>query len=249
MVRSYHSPLTTHRALLLEQRQAGGEAVDEVLAADGAELALGEEAGDRNGAGLGAEDARVVVGLVKQAGAAAVAAEDQRRPGPLLVRAQVELQQGVQVLVGCRGVADVELHRLTDAHPFRHRQRPTIADKAEDVADQEIAAPEITRADRLMLAFAIPPLALVTAIAFLLMFAANLPTGFGIAIGLRLWRQHPVRRLIQGTGERSRGSRRGANDVEPDCGVLCDKRVERGEPRWGLDSAGGSVRIAQRAHE
>src|SRR5436305_334864 len=39
---------------ILEQQHAGREAVDEVLAADGAELALGEESGQGHGAGFGA---------------------------------------------------------------------------------------------------------------------------------------------------------------------------------------------------
>ena len=96
--------------------------MDEVLAADRAKLALGEEAGDRDRAGLGADDARVVVRLGEQVRAPAVAGEQERRGRRFLVGGQVKLQQGVQVLVGGVGVADVEL----DIWPTRTRS-PTAS--------------------------------------------------------------------------------------------------------------------------
>jgi hypothetical protein len=73
--------------------------------------------------------------------------------------------------------------------------------------------------------------------------AGSVPGGVGQGL-----LQDPVRRLIQCRAERSRDSRRGANNREPGGGVLCDERVERGEPGRGLD-AGAGVGIAQRAHE
>src|SRR5260370_41561013 len=84
-----------------------------------------------------------MVRLKKEACAATVAAEDQGRRRPLLVRTQVELQQGVEVLVGRVGVTDMKLHRLTDAHSFTDGESPAVADETEDVADQEIAALQI----------------------------------------------------------------------------------------------------------
>jgi NAD(P)-dependent dehydrogenase (short-subunit alcohol dehydrogenase family) len=63
-----------------EQGDGGGEGVQEVLAADRAELARAEEAGQRDVAQGGRDEPRVVVGLVEQPRAAAVAGE-QQRPG------------------------------------------------------------------------------------------------------------------------------------------------------------------------
>src|SRR5262249_55222815 len=104
---------------LLEKGHAGREAVDEVLAADRAQLALGEETGQRHGTDLGPDGAGVVVRPVEQAGATAVAGKQQGGLRPGFVGRQVQLQQGVQVLVSRRRIAYVELHRLADAHAVR----------------------------------------------------------------------------------------------------------------------------------
>ena len=37
----------------------------------------------------------------------------------------------------------MELDRLPHAHPLGDRQRAAVADQAEDVADEEVAAPEV----------------------------------------------------------------------------------------------------------
>ena len=70
------------RSGLLEQGNAGGEAVDEVLAADGADLPHGEEAGDRDRAKELANDRNVVVGLGEEPGATAVASEQEGPADP-----------------------------------------------------------------------------------------------------------------------------------------------------------------------
>ena len=49
----------------------------------------------------------------------------------------------MQVLVGRRRVADVELHRLADAHAVGDGQGPGLAVQGEDVAHQEVAALKI----------------------------------------------------------------------------------------------------------
>src|SRR5581483_978849 len=128
--------------LLVEQRQAGGEAVDEVLPADGAELAHGEEAGQRQRAEQRLHGAGVVVGLVEQPGPAAVAAEEECPRGAGRALASGVLQEQAEVLVGRAGVADVELHRLADADAVAEDQGAALTVQAEDVADQEVAAAE-----------------------------------------------------------------------------------------------------------
>ena len=62
----------------LEQHGAGGEAVQEVLAADGADFALGEEAGERNVAEALLQQRRVVVRLIEQPRPATVTGEQQQ---------------------------------------------------------------------------------------------------------------------------------------------------------------------------
>src|SRR5262245_58374191 len=54
------------RRAFIEQGDAGGEPVNEVLPADRAELALGEEPRQRDRAGLGPHGSGVVVGLGEQ---------------------------------------------------------------------------------------------------------------------------------------------------------------------------------------
>src|SRR5437660_1660583 len=60
---------------IFEEHDDRGEPVDEVLAADRAELTGGEEAGQRDVSGLGADGAGVVVRFGEQPGAAAVASK------------------------------------------------------------------------------------------------------------------------------------------------------------------------------
>src|SRR4051812_20606896 len=102
-------------ASLLEEGHARGEAVDEVLAADGAEFALREEPRDRDRPRLPAHGRGVVVRRGEQPRPAPVAAEHQRGGGPAFVGADVRLEHLAQVLVGAGGVAYLELDRLADA--------------------------------------------------------------------------------------------------------------------------------------
>ena len=62
---------------LLEQHDAGREAMEEVLAADRADFAHGEEAGDGDRAEDLVNHAHVVIGLVEEPRAATVAGEEQ----------------------------------------------------------------------------------------------------------------------------------------------------------------------------
>src|ERR1043166_2956080 len=125
------------RLSIFEQHHACGEAVDEVLASHGAQLALREEAGERDGARGLAHRLGVVVRPAEQAGAATVATEEQatrRRAG--------RLKHEPQVFIGAVGVADVELDGLADADVVADRDGAGVAVEADQVADQEIAAAE-----------------------------------------------------------------------------------------------------------
>src|SRR5262249_2984316 len=84
--------------------------------------------------------ARVVVGLLEEPAAPAVAGKQERSGGALLVRVDVQLQQFVQVFVGSGGVADMKLNGLPGAHAIRDRKRAAVAVHADYVANQEIAA-------------------------------------------------------------------------------------------------------------
>ena len=116
--------------------------MDEVLAADGADLAHGEEAGDGDRAEDLVDQAHVVVGLVEEPGAAAVASEEQgtRRAGRW-PDCRAQRAGFAQVLVGGLGVADVELDGLADADQVGDRDGPGVVGP-DHVADQEVAALE-----------------------------------------------------------------------------------------------------------
>ncbi len=120
---------------VLEEGQAGREAVDEVLAADGAKFSLGEETGHGNETGLGADDAGVVVGHGERPCAASIAAKQQGRSRRLLVGGAIHLQKRVQVLVRCLGVAHVELDRLSDTDAIGNGHRSRVPIQGDDVAD------------------------------------------------------------------------------------------------------------------
>lgn len=116
--------------------------MQEVAAADRAQLALGEEAG-HGGAGGGLGDpGGVVVGGTEEAAPAAVAGEQQHpagahRPGP------DRREQRLQLLAGGGRVAHVELHGLADRDGVADRQGAALRVGAEEVADQEVPAAEL----------------------------------------------------------------------------------------------------------
>src|SRR5581483_10971036 len=91
-----------------EQRQAGGEAVEEVAGPDRAELTGAEAPGDGQRAEQLVDEAGVVVGLAEEPLPPPVAGEEQGGVG--LRRGE----QVAEVLVGRAGVADLELHRPPD---------------------------------------------------------------------------------------------------------------------------------------
>ena len=103
-----------------EQRNACGKAVQAVVAADRANLALREESSRRDRADGVPQAAGVVAGLGKQPRTTAVATEDEgadrRCTAAMLAR-----EQGHQIVVCTFRVADVELDRLTCADEISHR--------------------------------------------------------------------------------------------------------------------------------
>src|SRR5436190_1741995 len=97
-----------------EHGQRGREAVEEVAAADGADLAGAEEA-RRGNAQRVLDRGRIVVGQVEHVRAAAVAGEQQGAGRTRRAKGERLSPQGLaEVLVGGGPVADVHPHRLAD---------------------------------------------------------------------------------------------------------------------------------------
>ena len=86
--------------------------MNEIFGADGADLAIGEKAGHRQGALRGLDEADVVVRLVKKIAAAAAAAHQEAGAGRLGRPHFLEMMR--QVLRRGLGVAHLELQRLPD---------------------------------------------------------------------------------------------------------------------------------------
>src|SRR6478735_3626654 len=91
-----------------EQRETGGEAVEEGLPTDRTDLARAERARDRQRTEELVDDRSVVVGFAEEPDAATVTGEEE---GGRRVLTGEHLPQ---VLVGRGRVAHVELHRLAD---------------------------------------------------------------------------------------------------------------------------------------
>src|SRR5690349_7356444 len=129
------------RLVVPEECEAGGMAVDEVGATDGAELAGSEETGDGCGGEQLAGDADVVAGLLEHAGAAAVATEQQgaRR---WIGRRHRLIEQQSEVFVCGSGVADVVLDGLADADLAVDGDRAGLVVNAHEIPHEEIAAAE-----------------------------------------------------------------------------------------------------------
>jgi NAD(P)-dependent dehydrogenase (short-subunit alcohol dehydrogenase family) len=123
-----------------EQGDRGGEGVQEVLPAHGAEFAGAEESGQRDVAQGGGDETGVVVGLGEQPRAAAVAGEQQRPGGSAAAEGSgFALQGAAQVLIGRLRVPDVELDGLADLDLVAHRDGPRVGVGADHAADQEVA--------------------------------------------------------------------------------------------------------------
>src|SRR6266508_2436904 len=143
--RSRRARLGVHRRLLdrlagfAEDRHAGGEGVEEVAAADRAELALGEEPGHGRLAGGRGDADGVVVGLAEEVAAAPVAGEQQHPPR---LPAGHRRQQQLEVLVRGGRVADVELQRLADLDAVGDRDRAGLRVGPDQAPDQEVTAVE-----------------------------------------------------------------------------------------------------------
>ena len=123
-----------------EDRHGRGEGVQEVLPADRADLAGGEEAGG----GRAREDARdgvgVVVGRAEHAASAAVAGEHERagrRAAPK--RLHRGCQRLDEVAVGAVGVAGVQADDLARAHVRADRDGARRGVGARQPADEEVA--------------------------------------------------------------------------------------------------------------
>lgn len=132
--------MLTLRVGLLEAGDAGREAVNIVLAADGAEFPLGEEAGHGELAEDLLDRAGVVMRFVEKASSATVATEEQggtRRRG---LFGSMLIQQVDEIFVGGVGVSNVELDCLSRSNEIANRDRSDLLVRADHVGDQEIPA-------------------------------------------------------------------------------------------------------------
>src|SRR5215211_5291803 len=109
------------RASLREDRDGRGEAVQEVLAADRADLAGGEEPGRRRVEQGLRQRVGVVVGVGEHVAPAPVAGEQQRtRRRAAAERGHLHRQRLAQVTVRAEGVARVQPHDLAGVHVGGH---------------------------------------------------------------------------------------------------------------------------------
>ncbi len=114
-------------------------AVDEIFVADGAEFSGGEETGDGDGAEDLAGEGDVVVGHVEEAGAAAVAGDDEGAEGGIGEEG-FAFEEEAHFLVGGFGVADVELKGLSGADHVADEDGARFAADADEGADEKIAS-------------------------------------------------------------------------------------------------------------
>src|SRR5260370_35189014 len=110
--RAENEQLAARGGLLPEEREGARVAVQEGRAADGADLAVAEEAAERDLAQLLAEEVRVVVGPAEEMRTPAQAGEEQRSGGSHTHRRAIALEQLGQVLGRGAGVAQEELRDL-----------------------------------------------------------------------------------------------------------------------------------------
>src|SRR5262249_37221510 len=120
-----------------EQGDGGGEAVQEVRAADRSDLARAEHAGQRGAVQGGGDDAGVVVGLAEQVGAAAVAGEQEGGGGGAAV------EHVAEVLVGGGRVAHLVLGGGADLDDVADLDGAGVGVPAHDGADEEVAAAKV----------------------------------------------------------------------------------------------------------
>src|SRR5579875_3956317 len=113
-----------------EQRQRGGEPVQEGAPPHRPQLASGEAPDDRPGSELLGDDPDVVVGAAEEPAPAPVAGEEHGGIGPPAPKLEVE------IVVGTAGVAQVELDRGADRHHIPHHQRTAGAIHAHHRADE-----------------------------------------------------------------------------------------------------------------
>jgi len=125
--------------------------VEVVAAADRAELAGGEEAGDGHLAEGPPDGADVYVGLAEERLPTAVAREEEGSGDRASVGAALGLEELPEVLARGLGVAHLELDRLPHLDAVADRERTGSLVHADDVPDEEVAAAQLglQLADRL----------------------------------------------------------------------------------------------------
>src|ERR1700682_200884 len=133
------SQLAPSGGLLPEEREGARVAVQEGRAADWADLAVAEEAAERDLAQLLAEEVRVVVGPAKEMRTPAQAGKEERSGGSHTHRRAVALEQPGQVLGRGAGVTQEELRDLQLLEMRADRDGAARLVDADQVAHQQLA--------------------------------------------------------------------------------------------------------------
>src|SRR5215207_530015 len=135
-IRRWRAPLGGSR----EDGDGGGEAVEEVLASDGADLAGGEESRGRRSRERFVDRRGVVIGVAEQVAAPAVAREQERAGrGAAAKRPHADAEGLAEVAVGARGVAGVEADDLPGVDPGGDRNLARLGIGAHETSHQEVA--------------------------------------------------------------------------------------------------------------
>src|SRR2546422_576126 len=132
------STLAPRRGLLPEEREGARVAVQEGRAADGSDLAVAEEAAERDLAQLLAEEIRVVVGPAKEMRTPAQAGKEECSGGSHTHQRAVALEQPGQVLGRCAGVTQEELRDLQLLEVRADRDCAARPVDADQVAHQQL---------------------------------------------------------------------------------------------------------------
>src|SRR6266516_6438512 len=122
---------------LEEDGQGGREAVQEGLAADGADLAAAEEAGQGLSPKRLGDDARVVIRLREHVRPAPVAGEEQRPGWPRL--AERASERLAEICVRRGRIADEEAQGLADPHRVAEREPAGRLVDGEEATHEEVA--------------------------------------------------------------------------------------------------------------
>src|SRR6266404_1779045 len=138
----------TQSARLPKERENAGIRMEEVLRADGSELAVAEEPDQRPVPETLADERHVVVGDTVEPLAPAGAVDVDAEGGRAGAEGRPDaIEHGLEILVGRPRVADLELDRLPDEDGLGERDRAALLVESGEAPHDEVAAAERGLAD------------------------------------------------------------------------------------------------------